>query len=146
MIRRPPRSTLFPYTTLFRSARDPGPGFAPARRGAARHHFTEGGVEAHLVAAVAQGLCERARYLELLGIEDHARVGAPPENRIALGKPRKNAAAVTLEQALGGEISARGEQPVRMLERRLDRRKRRVALQPGDHPAFSISPAACSTR
>ena len=24
MIRRPPRSTLFPYTTLFRSARDPG--------------------------------------------------------------------------------------------------------------------------
>src|SRR6266576_4970084 len=28
MIRRPPRSTLFPYTTLFRSARP-----APARRG-----------------------------------------------------------------------------------------------------------------
>src|SRR3712207_6868373 len=25
MIRRPPRSTLFPYTTLFRSAVDPGP-------------------------------------------------------------------------------------------------------------------------
>src|SRR2546426_8283923 len=24
MIRRPPRSTLFPYTTLFRSAREPG--------------------------------------------------------------------------------------------------------------------------
>src|SRR2546422_4628797 len=29
MIRRPPRSTLFPYTTLFRSRRDYGP---PARR------------------------------------------------------------------------------------------------------------------
>src|SRR5258707_3974096 len=29
MIRRPPRSTLFPYTTLFRSA-DPGPGPLPA--------------------------------------------------------------------------------------------------------------------
>src|SRR5256885_7763769 len=29
MIRRPPRSTLFPYTTLFRSL--PGPGRAPAR-------------------------------------------------------------------------------------------------------------------
>src|SRR3712207_7063059 len=26
MIRRPPRSTLFPYTTLFRSVRDIGPG------------------------------------------------------------------------------------------------------------------------
>src|SRR5258707_10791547 len=33
MIRRPPRSTLFPYTTLFRSDRAPG---EDARRGAAR--------------------------------------------------------------------------------------------------------------
>src|SRR3712207_7949292 len=31
MIRRPPRSTLFPYTTLFRSAGD------PSAHGAARH-------------------------------------------------------------------------------------------------------------
>src|SRR3712207_8099378 len=29
MIRRPPRSTLFPYTTLFRSAPAPVPGEAP---------------------------------------------------------------------------------------------------------------------
>src|SRR5438034_7337011 len=39
MIRRPPRSTLFPYTTLFRSCRDPPPCARspptrrPARRG-----------------------------------------------------------------------------------------------------------------
>src|SRR3712207_7561914 len=36
MIRRPPRSTLFPYTTLFRSAvgvgRPAGPGLRPAAR------------------------------------------------------------------------------------------------------------------
>src|SRR3712207_7512586 len=31
MIRRPPRSTLFPYTTLFRSRRDPAVGVAAAR-------------------------------------------------------------------------------------------------------------------
>src|SRR5256886_11416993 len=33
MIRRPPRSTLFPYTTLFRSSlrRNPRPGAPPAR-------------------------------------------------------------------------------------------------------------------
>src|SRR5712675_2906934 len=30
MIRRPPRSTLFPYTTLFRSSRPPRPAAAPA--------------------------------------------------------------------------------------------------------------------
>src|SRR5438874_13667635 len=34
MIRRPPRSTLFPYTTLFRS---PAAGFLDTDRGAARH-------------------------------------------------------------------------------------------------------------
>src|SRR5258706_11072837 len=31
MIRRPPRSTLFPYTTLFRSVRAPHPGDPGAR-------------------------------------------------------------------------------------------------------------------
>src|SRR5256885_12973791 len=31
MIRRPPRSTLFPYTTLFRSRRDSGSGGGVAR-------------------------------------------------------------------------------------------------------------------
>src|SRR5207248_7011201 len=31
MIRRPPRSTLFPYTTLFRSKRDVSPGLHPCQ-------------------------------------------------------------------------------------------------------------------
>src|SRR3712207_8457184 len=31
MMRRPPRSTLFPYTTLFRSRVTPGPDWSPAR-------------------------------------------------------------------------------------------------------------------
>src|SRR5688572_32650397 len=41
MIRRPPRSTLFPYTTLFRSARPD-----PARRQHAGHHQRRGRVPA----------------------------------------------------------------------------------------------------
>src|SRR3712207_6898911 len=48
MIRRPPRSTLFPYTTLFRSprlARRPGPGRGAARRHG-RHRRPGGGVAA----------------------------------------------------------------------------------------------------
>src|SRR2546427_8638690 len=36
MIRRPPRSTLFPYTTLFRSARRRARPLAPPHRGAGR--------------------------------------------------------------------------------------------------------------
>src|SRR2546429_1261469 len=40
MIRRPPRSTLFPYTTLFRSSRADLPGADPA---AARHPASRAG-------------------------------------------------------------------------------------------------------
>src|SRR2546429_6744032 len=39
MIRRPPRSTLFPYTTLFRSRERRG-----SRAGAARHPARRGGI------------------------------------------------------------------------------------------------------
>src|SRR2546428_9480279 len=38
MIRRPPRSTLFPYTTLFRSGRVSVCGFDPQRDSAALRH------------------------------------------------------------------------------------------------------------
>src|SRR3712207_8779755 len=37
MIRRPPRSTLFPYTTLFRSYRDRADGTVPHRRRVVLH-------------------------------------------------------------------------------------------------------------
>src|SRR3989475_13144899 len=43
MIRRPPRSTLFPYTTLFRSAVNEAQQrrYAPARLGVVRDHVLE---------------------------------------------------------------------------------------------------------
>src|SRR2546421_3287007 len=47
MIRRPPRSTLFPYTTLFRSVRAREAGHAPERRGGGRvfrHHSPRQGI------------------------------------------------------------------------------------------------------
>src|SRR3712207_7515350 len=46
MIRRPPRSTLFPYTTLFRSGHPRGTRAAvrePARRGTDARHVRHGG-------------------------------------------------------------------------------------------------------
>src|SRR2546422_7314216 len=44
MIRRPPRSTLFPYTTLFRSvrARQPARGLLGGRRPARQRHPRDG--------------------------------------------------------------------------------------------------------
>src|SRR2546426_6990524 len=40
MIRRPPRSTLFPYTTLFRSGRSP---HQSGRKGLSKHRWMVGG-------------------------------------------------------------------------------------------------------
>src|SRR3989441_8745327 len=69
MIRRPPRSTLFPYTTLFRSqhrhapplgllerrehwrALEPGAGEAAQRRLVPRHLVQDGALRPHLVRA-----------------------------------------------------------------------------------------------
>src|SRR5687768_18268324 len=59
MIRRPPRSTLFPYTTLFRSGRSEGTLRRGARRrGQADHQGPREQREA--AGAVAEGLRRRA--------------------------------------------------------------------------------------
>src|SRR2546422_5775945 len=50
MIRRPPRSTLFPYTTLFRSGRNPA---ADLERGVATYlHLS--GFSVHLIGRIAE--------------------------------------------------------------------------------------------
>src|SRR2546427_12186198 len=57
MIRRPPRSTLFPYTTLFRSG--------PAGRGAVQRDALQGAVGRHQV------LGRLEEQVALLGIAQH---------------------------------------------------------------------------
>src|SRR5258706_5941526 len=62
MIRRPPRSTLFPYTTLFRSAADAIR--EPAARGAqlpARRALQPGARARRFAGADRQRLCHRVR-------------------------------------------------------------------------------------
>src|SRR2546430_5169769 len=58
MIRRPPRSTLFPYTTLFRSGSDVG------------HVGDEGDVGAGALGLAAQQLEQHAAAVLLLALED----------------------------------------------------------------------------
>src|SRR5260370_575833 len=70
MIRRPPRSTLFPYTTLFRSAGQLRRGQRPAAAavvGAGR----QGGVARH----AAEG--DRQRLVVLAGAIGSAHLGTP---------------------------------------------------------------------
>src|SRR3712207_7708428 len=69
MIRRPPRSTLFPYTTLFRSAEG-----APVGRGGRLQHLQE--VVPHDGRGAEAGLCGHglqalvALLEQLLGADD----------------------------------------------------------------------------
>src|SRR5256885_8798477 len=51
MIRRPPRSTLFPYTTLFRSARAGAHQLAAGRDQFQRQHVLAHGAVAHGIGA-----------------------------------------------------------------------------------------------
>src|SRR5258708_27316416 len=70
MIRRPPRSTLFPYTTLFRSR---GEALAPAHAGASHHDLLSWPVVSVLPSGVARlstGLAAPAGKGSLPGGED----------------------------------------------------------------------------
>src|SRR2546425_4628569 len=55
MIRRPPRSTLFPYTTLFRSAEGERADVVFRHRGYRRNHQFLGGL-AYVLGAAEQGI------------------------------------------------------------------------------------------
>src|SRR5258708_40351479 len=80
MIRRPPRSTLFPYTTLFRSERGSGVSVQIAQqveRGAGREH-RPGGEEQQIV-----------EWLQILAIRRDGGRGVQNEHRAvaeALGR------------------------------------------------------------
>src|SRR5256885_5223579 len=68
MIRRPPRSTLFPYTTLFRSRARRGHGDR-GRQGGTDHRSRRAGV----LAGVAGGHQARAEPRRVHGHEDRDR-------------------------------------------------------------------------
>src|SRR3712207_4190878 len=71
MIRRPPRSTLFPYTTLFRSRFDPGELVPEAGQGAVALQVRAG--DEHLVAALDDAETRRRVEAERACV---ARIGA----------------------------------------------------------------------
>src|SRR5258708_31874575 len=68
MIRRPPRSTLFPYTTLFRSAR----------------------FRVRVVAAEAVAVALEAYARVAAGFAVHAAVGAVQQQAVGLGRSEEH--------------------------------------------------------
>src|SRR2546427_11869603 len=104
MIRRPPRSTLFPYTTLFRSAdadrREVGLAGPGAEAGELRHGHR------HLVVAVRV----RVRHdLERLRRRaPHARIIAARAQRLRRPMPTATAALARQEASESRSAEARG--------------------------------------
>src|SRR2546427_10519745 len=95
MIRRPPRSTLFPYTTLFRSARV--------------REETDGAPLAWLghSAGGAAGLCWLARVAAAGPLRAIVTLGTPGPRRLGPVRRTLAAATVALSPALG-HFPARG--------------------------------------
>src|SRR3712207_9490551 len=83
MIRRPPRSTLFPYTTLFRSGLD-------AVRAATERHRVQVEAEDLLLAVLVVELPRDDRFAGLAGVRDALEVGGHP--RVLLGDRRRTLA------------------------------------------------------
>src|SRR3712207_9250753 len=104
MIRRPPRSTLFPYTTLFRSGARVSPAAAgPWRRGRSRRR-SENGLAGPMVGAGMSFLATLALVVGLLGglLGDQRRAAAAAEAgalAAADGIPRGRAARAAGENA-----------------------------------------------
>src|SRR5216683_3194707 len=105
MIRRPPRSTLFPYTTLFRSRCPPGNGrrsagppvtpAAPARSARSEEHTSELQSRSELVCRL---LLEKKTYIFFfndtatteiytLSLHDALPIALPARKRATIGRP-----------------------------------------------------------
>src|SRR2546427_2060929 len=87
MIRRPPRSTLFPYTTLFRSRRHRHRRIDSADCG--EHHVEEARSEEHTSELQSQSnlVCRLLLEKKKESATDRARVG-PPGGRQTHRRPR----------------------------------------------------------
>src|SRR5256885_6549240 len=96
MIRRPPRSTLFPYTTLFRSHRD----------GRALHLGHEPGIELDLCrtdGGVADHLVERIAAIG--GVDQRQLFGRSEEHTSELQSPCNLVCRLLLEKKKNINIS-----------------------------------------
>src|SRR2546430_13827312 len=70
MIRRPPRSTLFPYTTLFRSL---------AKRGITVNAISPGWIEDSVLNTLPDAVQEMVRTRHRGGWTPMGRLGTPPD-------------------------------------------------------------------
>lgn len=113
---------------------DPGAVGVVTRRGTSLDHRPEVTVESDFEALLAQALGQAAGNVQFVGEQDGARVGRPPEDRLAILVPGEAAVAIGCDQALRIEVAAGREQPVGLLQGLVEGRKVEVgAGKPGQH-------------
>src|SRR2546425_9334033 len=91
MIRRPPRSTLFPYTTLFRSTGDPGGVDADAQVGSLKIRIGLGWAKSHTFTTGQTPVMKYHRGLMQAILNDKVKIAKAV-----------NATVIPLEEAAGG--------------------------------------------
>src|SRR3989338_2367114 len=111
MIRRPPRSTLFPYTTLFRSNLvDPGRiELPPAQCECAVIPLNYGPLGPQVCA---RGRCKCSRFVQehidwsQIAIRQNIGVGGPRSARFSCGRPRPTAGSELLKRSSPTKLRA----------------------------------------
>ena len=80
-----------------------------------------------------QLLAQRVRDVQPRRRQHGARIGRPPQHRIAVVEPREDAVTIGIHQPLQRQRAAGGEQTIRVIERLLDRWKRVGRSEERDH-------------
>ena len=120
--------------------RDPGTILAASRLGAPPHDLLEAIVQRDLQAAGTKRLAQRARDMDLIREQHHSRVGTPPQDRIFITEPGKDAVGVRIEQTLRRQIGTRRQEAIRISQCVRHGRKRIVRTEKGNHVSLIISP------
>ena len=95
------------------------PGSLAGAIGAAANDLGEGAIESDVKLAGAAGAAQPERHVQTVQRKDRPRVGGPPANRQAVVVPGEDAAAISLQEALGTQITAHGDQAGRIRQLRV---------------------------
>lgn len=108
---------------------DPGAALAAAGQlCAVGDHGLEGAIGGHDPVATAQLAAEAARQVQGVGGDHHARIGAPPQRRLARREPREDALRIRAHEPFRLQSAAPGQQAVGIAQGLLDRRKGRMRI------------------
>src|SRR5256886_5428268 len=152
MIRRPPRSTLFPYTTLFRSSRAAAGRSLTAAGGRLNSASEAGEVRPALFFAFGHALRQHGRVVSVPTGSLGSRVGRPPHRRHAAAAPRSSAHRVAPGRRIptrdGGRLR-HGEPGLGGLARRgrpAGSPLRARGVEPGPGASAALAPALGAVR